>query len=179
MMHISELQGIGRGKRALIVGGGESVAEFTQDIPADMTVINCNYPYHGMPVDYMIYWDKVVADEIEIHGKPCETIGYKHVRLNMLADGTDYYYEKADVPMYDTGLNSLYIASEIMCFDEIYLIGYDYTGDHYHDRYEKRNRDKYFSMVNEKYNRKWAASIINMNKNSKLNFFKKNACFIW
>jgi len=179
MIHVSALSKQGIGKSCIIIGGGESIADFDfSTIPDGFVRINCNYPYHGNHVDYMVYWDKLVADEIEVYGKPCELIGYKHVRLNFMHDSTDFFYKKEDVPMYDTGLNSLYIASEIMKFDTVYLVGYDYTGDHYHTRYEKRSREKYFSMVNDKYDMKWRANITNLNKYSKLDIFNKKTCII-
>lgn len=168
MKTVLELAGEGDGKECIIIGGGESVNTLDWlSLPRDMVRIQCNVPYHGFYVDYCIYWEKICREEYNRLGIKSTFIAHEDHKT----DQDHYYYDPSFMPMFDTGLNALFLASEIMLFNKIYIIGYDYYGDHYHGLYPAP-RTKWFKKAPEMYDRPWIADIYNLNEKSEIKLFK-------
>lgn len=136
--HISALKGCGKGKSALLIGGGPSAST----IPSVGDVrINCNWPHHGERVDYMCYYDRVIEEIHKDDDWDFKTIGFARASKRPVyhyVPDTDYYAEiHEDVQFSDSGYHVLQIACHWMQFDEVFLIGYDYTdvdgSVHYYD----------------------------------------------
>lgn len=168
---IETLSGYGFGQEAICIGGGESVKTLAWDsLPDDLIRIQCNFPYHGKPVDYLIYWDNVVMSEINKYGTTSQVICRN---LGEIPERAEYYYDSEKMPMFDTGLNALFFASEILRCKTVYLIGYDYKGGHYHDVYQNTNVERWFKLAPGKYEREWSAKVYNLNEDSNVTFFEK------
>lgn len=138
--HVSDLKGIGIGKTALLIGGGMSA----RNIPEIGDVrINCNYPFHGEKVDYVCYYDDVVEEQINEFGRGnYKTVGFE--KLNNRPKSDYYAVIHEDIIYCDTGHHTLQLATKIMMFDEVYLIGYDYCRvdgrQHYYDGAESNEK---------------------------------------
>lgn len=169
MTHISDLRGIGIGKTALLIGGGPSSA----NIPKIGDIrINCNFPFHGERVDYVVYYDEIVESQIRDYPKNYKSIGFEKLGQKPNADYYATIHE--DIDFLDTGFHTLQIATKIMQFDQIFLIGYDYKRindkQHYYNSAED-NRHLYdawmFTVARHRYSHKdcrCTAEIINDGK---------------
>lgn len=130
MQRITELKDIGIGKKCLLIGGGMSVLNFDfSRLPDDFVkiVVNDAFP-NGIRVDYMIYNDLSFLKMLKNLKIPegVKIIGY----VNNPSKKMHYGYRLSDLKCVsdfsNTGLKALLIAKNIMRFDEIYLIGFDF-----------------------------------------------------
>jgi len=136
MKSIRELSGSGIGKKILIIGGGCSAGQFDYErLGKDfvlMTVNDSMYDFKsgkyfkGIKPDFLIYNDISAIREIKKMKIPgTKIIGFGNHHF----PGCSYLYRLSEVGGIDstnTGLKALMIAKNIMQFDEIYLIGFDF-----------------------------------------------------
>jgi len=131
---VSALTDKGINRRAVIFGTGPSaencdVKEFLGDDYDFWEINGQRQPYN---FQYGIYYDVRWKEEYMItppsDGR--ELIGFF---LNK-CDACNYTFTTTEVPFSDSGLHALWIASEIMRYDMIFLVGYDYSsiGDRWH-----------------------------------------------
>ncbi len=161
MKHISELKDYGKGKTALLIGGGPSAA----NIPDMGDIrINANYPYHGKPVDFMCYYDETLRGQTKDLDYTFKVIGFRRSVPKPQITFTpkcDYWAQiHEDVKFVDSGHHCLQIATRWMNFDKIYLIGYDYTHQEGEVHYYKPDDDfdymaRYEAYLFTKALRKW------------------------
>lgn len=183
MKHISELSDIGKGKRCLIVGGGESLNKFEWGKLKDTYVI-CINDHLSQMADMIVYYDKDMKKYFSKHYISDNTLllGFKHSeKLDHTIERCNYYYTYSDMVYGDSGFHVLQFADKIFRFKDIYLIGLDYqaNGESYHHNEEKsdpKKLDKFkkFSIgrVLSRFNDiTWNNNIYNCSKISKLNIF--------
>lgn len=136
MRSIKELTAYGVGRRCIIVGGGHSAAMF-HDAYLEGFVISCNT--HAIKqADMVIFHDQEAGDKVKCHILP--DIVVTHKALSERYQFVSHVYKASDtdaggdIQFGDTGYHALQIADSIMCFDEIFLFGFDYAvqGDSYH-----------------------------------------------
>lgn len=185
MQHISELSGIGLGKKCLIVGGGDSLNRF-QWGKLDNTYVICLNNHLSQMADMIIYYDKDMKQYFEKHEISSDTklLAFKHNdnTLNHTCDRCTHYYEYKDMVFGDTGFHALQFADRIFGFEQIYLVGYDYThnGLTYHHDEEESDPEKLekfekwsINIVLGRYaNIDWRHKIYNCSKDSALDMFE-------
>lgn len=142
MEHISVLQGFGKGKKCLIVGGGLSVRDFRFDLINGIYVI-CLNNHMSQLANMIIYSDTEMKKYFEKHviGDDTVLVGYKYIKPNgseidRTCERVNYYYGHQDIDFGDTGYHALQIVDRVFNFNKIYLTGYDYyIGDktYHHD----------------------------------------------
>ena len=127
MENVLKLKDKYTGKIGLIIGGGCSVNEFDfSSVPEEVIRINVNWSFIDTRIDYTIYADNFFRGEV-IKGnykvpEASKVIGYE----KFIYSGTDYFFNFNDVVIgFHSGYYALQIA-QIMGFDSIYLIGFDY-----------------------------------------------------
>ena len=130
MQWLRSLRGIGIGKSCLIIGGGNSVLDFDfSQVPDDLTIIglNDNKP-DDITLDLIICFDLCSHDPMTEKGlwDHCPVAGYRLKRHPRMT----YYF--TDSEMYpaaqheNIGLKALCLARRLLCFDHIYLVGFDF-----------------------------------------------------
>ena len=129
MQWVTDLKGRGAGKQCLIIGGGLSVEDFDfSSLPDDFVRICINDALpENVRIDYLIYNDPKMIPVIKNLELP-ESI--KVISFgNSSCERTDYHYRNSHLNCEDsdnTGLKALLLAKEVMNFDKIFLIGYDF-----------------------------------------------------
>lgn len=138
---IRVLDGMGEGRRCVLIGGGMSVNDFDWSIVTkDMVTIAINeaIPEALGYVDYLIYRDNAflrILKTIPRH-KYGQLIGFSmsqcaEVLPNFVYTANDFADLGIDILQSDnTGLKALVFAKRLMRFDEIYLIGFDFQTRH-------------------------------------------------
>jgi len=184
MKHLYELSNIGQDKKCLIVGGGDSLNRFEWDKLQEVYVICCNRHLSQM-ANMIIYYDNDMKDYFDRHEVSRETllIGFKHKDnvLNHTSDKCTHFYNYKDMLFGDTGFHALQFADRVFNFNEIYLIGFDYTHNgksYHHDEQESDSKkladfEKWsIKTVLPRYkNIAWKNKIFNCNKDSELKIF--------
>ena len=181
MLHISILNGLGslyKNRECFVVGGGTSVNGFK--FPENAIIINANLPKHGNQVHLMVYADECI-DKSLTGEENYISVGQQVKELNYTPKKANYIFTRQDIPHVDSGYHALFIASNILKFEKISLIGIDYYADgenvHYYDdpvSYKKRYESSLFKNVD-----KWqrddfiCRDIINYSEKSKLKVFPK------
>jgi hypothetical protein len=137
MITIRSLKHIGIGKSCLIIGGGKSAQDFDYNkLPEGMVTFCINEAFpSNYKVDYMIYNDITVAKRIKrgwlTVDKDIQIISFQ----NSAVQNTKYFYTLNDFARErviinesdNTGLKALVMCKKIFMFDNIYLIGFDFT----------------------------------------------------
>ena len=184
MNHINTLKDLGRGRKCLIVGGGQSLNGFDWfSIPKD-TYIICTNNHEIDYADMIIYYDKDMKEYYTNNNiKPFQLLlSFRHKKtLDYTCSNTTHYYTYDDMVFGDSGYHALQFADKIFNFKEIYLIGFDYTikgGSYHHDEDisdpKKLERFKTWSIgrVLKQYtDTKWKNKIYNCNKYSAIDIF--------
>jgi hypothetical protein len=131
VQRLTFLKDIGKEKECLIIGGGNSVRDFDFSLCEGMTTIAVNEAGLASTIDtdYLVYNDFEAKRMIRQYTIPSKT---KVIAYQGQAPGlADYYYGFHDFHPYNvqdsdnTGLKAVIIASKIMGFEKIYLIGFD------------------------------------------------------
>jgi hypothetical protein len=147
----------------LIIGNGHSTKDVDWGrLRKDLWTMGINYQKQPVICNYMVYYDVEVMKWYNEHGKKYGTtlISFK----DNACEHTDYTYmvKGVDVFFCDSGCHALQIASNIMNFDNIYLIGYDYYSDNgklrYYDEKEpsQEDRTRYEKVIFERALHKYA-----------------------
>jgi len=181
---INELKNLETGK-CVLIAGGSSVNDFDfSNLDSKITRIAVNRCFVDTRIDYQIFCDGFFLEWIDKH--PIEDgrvligpILSEHKRV-------DYYYSflRGISEGRHTGYVALQIA-ELLGFDEIYLVGYDYYEDengllHYYEgRFdteitpaEKNGIRRLLKNWIDDFDRhRWSAKIYNCNPKSKLKKF--------
>lgn len=134
MDSVLTLKDNGINRRAVIFGTGPSaenppVAEMLVDNYDWWEINGMKQPYN---FQYSIYYD---VDWKEYFQSTNINDGRKLISFYLnRCEKTDYTFDTQTVPFSDSGFHALWIASEIMKYDLIFLVGYDYTheGDRWH-----------------------------------------------
>jgi hypothetical protein len=188
MKHISELLGIGEGKKCLIVGGGPSLNTFEWDKLED-TYIICINDHFPQLADMIVYYDKDMRDYFKEYTIPDRTLlmGFRKNKddvcsIDHTCERCDYYYTYMDMEYGDSGYHTLQFADHILNFSEIYLIGLDYTTDgrsyHYNEtesdpeKLEKFQKWSIEIVLKKYFNMDWTNDIYNCSRNSALDIFE-------
>ena len=183
MKNINELTKLESGK-CILIGGGHSVSLIKFD-ELDSTImrIAVNRCFINTRIDYQIFADGFFLEWIVNH--PIKDARILIGAKGNEADRMDYYYDYSDgiSEGFHSGYHALQIA-ELLGFDEIYLIGYDYYEAnnklHYYEgqfdteitEAEKNGIRKLFNKWLKDFDRhKWTAKIYNCNPNSRLKKF--------
>jgi hypothetical protein len=174
---VKELDNEGVGKQAAIIATGWSYLD--HDYSEDMVYFEINKMRVARNIDYSVYYDYVwknYFNENEIKDYRKLIAFGVHV-----SDKVDYWYDTHMVMFNDSGFHALYIASEIMRFDEVYLYGYDYYKVYdkwhpYEDDYltedVKKKKDICLQGNINKYSEiDWYSKIYNCNERSALKAF--------
>lgn len=133
MQWVTDLKGKGEGKQCLLIGAGMSVEDFDfMSLPDDFIRICINDALpKDVRIDYLIYNDPKMIPVIKKLVKKNELPqSVKVISFgNSQCDRTDYCYRNSHFGCVDsdnTGLKALLLAKEVMNFDKIFLIGYDF-----------------------------------------------------
>jgi len=185
MKSIQELKGVQSGK-CVIFGGGTSLEKVKlKKIDTSLMRLAVNRCFLETRIDFQVYTDSFFVEWTEDHPIQDGTIliglGSK------IFERTDYYFNWNDVVEgFHTGFYALQIA-ELLGFEEIYLLGYDYymkNGKlHYYDgkfgtSITRAERKMYSRVMNsdrllKDFDRiKWKARIYNCNPESRLKKFQ-------
>jgi hypothetical protein len=131
---VSSLTDKGINRRAVIFGTGPSAENPDVDafLGDDYDFWEINTPRQPYNFQFGIYYDVKFKEDFQAI-PPSDgriLIGYE---LNK-CDSCDCVFNTYEVPFNDSGFHALWIASEIMRYDMIFLIGYDYggIGDRWH-----------------------------------------------
>ena len=134
MKRITELKGIGAGKTAILIGGGYSAGGIDlSKLPKNAVTIALNdsmYFDDGYKIvpNFMIYYDRNMIKVMKKMNIPksVQIISYN----NSMIPGCHFHYRLGDIKkcrMQDNiGKKALVLAKEIMGFDKIFLIGFDF-----------------------------------------------------
>ncbi len=183
MRNIDHITNTEKGK-CLLIGGGMSVNSFDfKSLPKDIKIIAVNRCFvDNINIDYQVFTDpffKKWTTENMIKDRRI-LIGPWHIDF----DRTDYYYEFENhiYEGFHTGYHALQIA-QLLGFEKIYLIGYDYYESgllHYYENndsteiteLEKQSiRNSFTKWINDFNKIKWNAKIYNCNPKSELKKF--------
>ncbi len=191
MQWIKTLEGIGKDRKCLIIGGGLSVKKFDfSKLDKNFVKIAVNNAIpEGVKVDYVVYNDTNflrVIHEIPENVTVIGSDGSPHPR-------TQYYFRNEEIGCVcndNTGLRTIQIA-RLMGFEEIYLTGFDFhtqevdgkeQSHFYGDKHGARQKYPEFQQVQDHFNRlpimirhfdkiKDAKNIFNCYKESSLKLF--------
>jgi hypothetical protein len=182
MKNISELYNLESGK-CVLIGGGYSVNGFDfNSLDSEIMRIAVNRCFVDTRIDYQIFTDPFFIEWIKKY--PLEDarclIGPRH----LIYDRVDFYYDFGEHinEGFHTGYHALQIA-ELLGFEEIYLIGFDYNSNgkaHYYEglynteitELEKKAVKSSFGKWLKDFNkREWKAKIYNCNPDSGLKKF--------
>lgn len=195
MLRIDALKNKGIGKHCLIIGGGTSVTNFDFNNISDVDIISINDSIpEGMKVNYCMYNDTCflsVYENKKIWEKCDEVICnasayYKHCTY-IYKDHELYPCLQDD----DTGLKAILLAKNIMKYENIFLIGFDFytkeingvkvshfhgddvgKGKKYHSQTNLDNHIKRLSVFIERYEKiKNIEGVFNCNSESALKVF--------
>lgn len=129
MQRVTVLKDIGKGKPCIIIGGGTSVETFDFSKVRNTTVISVNNSIpNGVDVEYVIYNDACFTPVLKEYRlwESHKVIAY----CGSMNINCQYYYRPEDcLPAIEddnTGLKSLIIARNILGFEKIYLVGFDF-----------------------------------------------------
>jgi hypothetical protein len=131
---IEELTGIGRGKKCILIGGGRSVLRFDFTNVESFVKIGCNEAgimltkKRGIKTEYMIFYDYDFSRALKNYCLP-ESVTVICSNKALIPNAHyQYRAKRIGVKQEDNiGKKALVIAHDVMQFDEIYLIGYDFT----------------------------------------------------
>ena len=153
MKPIHELENTGIGKKALLIGNGNSVKgfRFNKLNLNEFTIFGINKVKQPIKIDYLIYYDKDIQQYYDNNEKEYD---FKLIGLGLNKSiRCDYLYPVGYFIFADSGHHLLQLASNKMKFDEIYLIGYDYHTTssklRYHDErdYTQEEYDNYNKAI--------------------------------
>lgn len=164
MQWIETLKDIGKGNKCLIIGGGLSVQDFDfNKVPEAYGRICVNNAFvDGVRIDYLVYNDNSAVRLLKKIKLPegVKVIG----EANNPCPLADYYFrnESFNCESRDnTGLKAIMIAKNLMNFDEIYLIGFDFhtkeingkkQSHFYGDEYGEHKKYPEFQQVQDHFN---------------------------
>ena len=179
MKSIEVLRNKGKGQKVVIFATGHSYTDFDyNNIDMDIVRIEINKMRINTRIDYSIYYDKEWKEYYNKFDKlDRELIGFE----THLSKHTKYSYDTIMIPFSDSGFHALYLASEIMNFQAIYLVGYDYykVGGMWHpykddfidDRLDKKKLEILQNQIDKYSSVEWSNTIFNCNKDSALKVF--------
>lgn len=185
MKSVTELNGIGFGRKALIIATGHSYLDLDyNEVPNDMARFEINKMRVDTRIDYSMYYDnewKNYFNENELMDNR-QLIGFApDGRETYPSKYTDYWFDTKIIPFSDSGFHCLYLVSEIMKFSEVYLTGYDYckkggtwhpyTDDFITDDLDSRKTKLLQDQCDKFKDIEWYAKIYNCNRESKLEGF--------
>ena len=134
---VTELTGIGTGKKCIIYGGGTSLDDFPKADFPDYVKISTNQ-HRWEQADIIVYYDPDIQEFYTTKQlKPnVKLIGF-HVNeaCTRLAPTCTHHYGLDDAGLGDTGYITMQLADRIFNFSTIYLAGFDYytVGGIYHE----------------------------------------------
>lgn len=204
MKSVRMLKDVGIGKDCLIIGGGMSVKDFDFSKLPDMKIMCINNAVpEGMKIDYLVYRDCCFIDVLKamdlgnVKNIICFRSSFFNKGLNF--QGEVYGYTHSDLSQKivikdsdNTGIKGLVIAKQIMNFDKIYLIGFDFNtlmvdgkkqshfygdevghGKKYYEQNHLNSHLKRLPQMIEEFNRiRDTKNIFNCNKHSALTLFQ-------
>jgi len=183
MKNIKELTNLESGK-CVLIGGGPFVSRFDfSKVRSEVSRLAVNRCFVDSRIDYQIFADSFFSEWIRDH--PIQDarilIGNKERKDGRM----DYYFDFMDSVSegFHTGYHALQIA-ELLGFDEVYLVGFDYYEEdgkiHYYEGEhgteitdaEKAGMRKLLDKWVVDFDKhKWKAMIYNCNPKSKLKKF--------
>lgn len=183
MKNINELSNLESGK-CVLIGGGPSVSSFDfSSLLSPVMRIAVNRCFVDIRIDYQVFADEFFLEWISEH--PIKDARVLIGNKERSSGRMDFYFdfENGISEGFHTGYHALQIA-EMLGFEEIYLIGFDYyevkNKIHYYEGYfdtkiteaEKNGiRSLLNKWVKDFDRHKWTAKIYNCNPNSKLKKF--------
>ncbi len=130
MQGISVLKDRGKDKDCLIIGGGTSVLDFDfmRTRKLDTIAVNDSFPENAK-IDYCMYNDACFLPVYKAK-RLWERCGEVIANAKSYYDGAKYYYKDSDLPPSvdddDTGLKAIILAKDVMRYERIFLIGFDF-----------------------------------------------------
>jgi len=177
---ILELQGMEKGNRCILVGGGHSVEDFDFcNIEKGFKFFGVNFQFKRFGFAYILYTDNSFKREIQKGAyrvpETSKLIGHER----NLCERSDFYFNFEIIKEgIHSGFYALQVCQKILEFSEVYLVGFDYYTVqgllHYYDKEKNvkkfnerhlRNASRDFYRIN------WNNGIYNCNPFSNLKRF--------